>query len=326
VSDLARFIRTVLGDIDPSHLGVCYAHEHLIIDPSFTTFLTPDFQIDDVNVCTAELREALAAGARAMVDSMPMACGRNVLKLAEVARRSSVHVLCPTGLHLAKYYPPGHWSGRIGVDELALLFVREINDGIDANDCNGPTWIGSGHRAGLIKIASGLDRIDEHERKVFTAAAIAHRLTGAPILTHTEQGTAAIEQIELLHAFGVDLTHVVLSHADRRPDPAYHREILSSGVRVEYDSCFRWKGTANPTLDLLAELMPEFPDQIMLGTDAARRSYWKHYGGKPGLAFLIGPFVEQMREREISNDLIRRAFVTTPAHAYQFTEPKGTIP
>ena len=27
-------IRTVLGDIEPKDLGVCYAHEHLIIDPS----------------------------------------------------------------------------------------------------------------------------------------------------------------------------------------------------------------------------------------------------------------------------------------------------
>lgn len=326
MSQFAPFIRTVLGDIAPEHLGVCHAHEHLIIDPSFTTHLTPDFLIDDVEACIAELREALSAGVRAMVDSMPMACGRNVLKLAEVSRRSSVHVLCPTGLHLAKYYPPGHWSGRIGVDQLALLFIREINDGIDANDGNGPTWVGTGHRAGLIKIASGLGGIDDHERKVFTAAAIAHQITGAPILTHTEQGTAAIEQIELFLSLGVDLSHVVLSHTDRKPDVAYHRDILQSGVRVEYDSCFRWQGQANPTLDLLETLMPEFPDQIMLGMDAARRSYWKHYGGAPGLTFLLGPFVEAMRSRGISNDLIRRAFLTTPSQAYQFIRPKGPNP
>ena len=31
------FIRTVLGDIAPDALGRCYAHEHLIIDRSYTT-------------------------------------------------------------------------------------------------------------------------------------------------------------------------------------------------------------------------------------------------------------------------------------------------
>ena len=37
------FVRTVLGDIAPEDLGVCYAHEHIIIDPSFTTVMEPGF-------------------------------------------------------------------------------------------------------------------------------------------------------------------------------------------------------------------------------------------------------------------------------------------
>jgi 5-phospho-D-xylono-1,4-lactonase len=300
------FVRTVCGDVPSESLGVCYAHEHLIIDESFTTFTEPEFRIDDVESCVAELLECHAVGVRAMVDSMPMACGRNVVKLAEVSRRSGVSIVCPTGLHLKKYYPPGHWSGRIEV-------------GIDVNDGCGPEWMPSGHRAGLIKIASGLDRIDAHEHRVFEAAAMAHRKTGAPILTHTEQGTAGLEQVELLRSLGVELGRVTLSHTDRKPDLGYHRELLSSGVNLEYDSAFRWNSAeVNPTLDLLVALVPEFPDQIMLGMDAARRGYWRKYGGAPGLAFLWTTWVERMLASGISRDLVHRVFVLTPTRAFSF--------
>lgn len=323
------FIRTVLGDIAPEQLGVCYAHEHIIIDPGYLTEKFPDFRLDSVELAAAELAQFKADGGDAMIDSMPTG-GRNAAKLAEVSRRSSVHIVCPTGLHLRKYYPEGHWGNRLSAGELAELFIGEITESIDANDLSGPVlkrlpqlapWSRAGYstgQAGLIKIASGLDRIDDRERRIFEAAAIAHRQTGCPILTHTEQGTAALEQVELLRAMGVDLAHVTLSHTDRKPDVAYHRDILQSGVRVEFDSAFRWK-EGNPTLDLLIALAPDFPDQLMLGMDAARRGYWKQYGGKPGMSFLLTDFRPQLRKAGLTEDLLKKIFVSTPASAFRFS-------
>jgi phosphotriesterase-related protein len=178
---------------------------------------------------------------------------------------------------------------------------------------------GTGSRAGVIKVAGGLDRLSEHERAVFRAAAAAHRRTGVPILTHTEQGTAALEQIKILASAGADLRHVVLSHTDRRPEPAYHREILRTGVKVEYDGAFRWKpGQGNPTLDLVRELLPEFPDQIMLGMDAARRSYLRCYGGQPGLDYLLAEFSRKLTAAGVEQELLDKALITTPAQAYAF--------
>lgn len=311
-------IRTILGDIPPEALGICYAHEHIIIDASFTTLQNPEFLLDCVDAATRELTEFHAIGGRAMIDSMPCDCGRNVIKLAEISRRSGVHIVCPTGLHLAKYYDPGHWGNYYSEDELATLFITEITEGIDARDCNGPFPQRTPHRAGLIKIATG-ETITARQEKIFAAAATAHRETGCPILTHTEQGTLGIEQVEMLQKHGVDLRHVVLSHLDRKPDPAYHRDILASGVRVEYDSAFRWKeGQGNPTLDLLVELLPGFPDQIMLGMDAARRSYWKHHGGAPGMNFLLTTFTEQMKSAGLTDDDLQCIFVTNPSQAYTF--------
>lgn len=317
------FIRTVLGDIPARDLGVCYAHEHIFIDRSFTTFSSPDFLLDSVPLAVAELREFHAAGGRAMVDSMPCDSGRNVASLAAISRAAGVHIVAPTGLHLAKYYPPGHWGERLGANALARLFIADILEGADANDYGGPAIERLPHRCGVIKIASGLDRIDAREEKVFEAAAEAHHETGAPILTHTEQGTAAIEQVRLLHRLGVDPAHVVLSHTDRRADRDYHREILSTGVFVEFDSGFRWKpGQGNPTRDLVVFLFEQgLGAQVLLGMDAARRSYWKHYGGGPGLTFLLKDFAESLRAAGLSAANLEAIFVANPARAFRFRVP-----
>jgi len=316
------FFRTVLGDKPAEEMGVTYAHEHLIIDSCYVTRMTPEFLLDDTNACIEELQRLLRIGGRTAVDSMPCDSGRNIRKLAAASQASGIQIVAPTGIHLAKYYDPGHWSHVYTEAELENLFVADIVTGIDAHDYNGPLVARTAHRAGVIKVAT--DRqFTARERRVFAAAAAAHRRTGCPILTHTEQGELALEQVSLLRELGVDLGHVCLSHTDRKPDVGYHREILSTGVSIEFDSAFRWKpGQGNPTLDLLLSLLGDFPDQIMLGMDAAKRSYWKSYGGGPGLEFLLGDFSARMKTAGIGKDLLTRIFVSTPCRTYCF-RPAG---
>ncbi|HEY3755676.1 MAG TPA: hypothetical protein VGL42_05965 [Opitutaceae bacterium] len=315
---MSAIFRTVLGDKPAEEMGTTYAHEHLIIDPCYATRITPEFLLDDTNACIHELLRFFQIGGRTIIDAMPCACGRNVLKLAEASRRSGIHIVAPTGLHLAKYYEPEHWSQTDSEADLETRFVADIINGVDANDYKGPVVSRTPHRAGVIKIATER-QFSARERRVFAAAAAAHRQTGCPILTHTEQGELALEQTMLLKDLGVDLRHVCLSHTDRRPDVGYHREILSTGISVEYDSAFRWKPEqGNPTLALLVRLLAEFPNQIMLGMDAARRSYWKSYGGGPGLEFLLGEFSKRMQAEGIGADLLECLFVNTPRRTYCF--------
>jgi phosphotriesterase-related protein len=314
------FLRTVLGDIPSQEAGVCYSHEHVIIDPSFTTFCNPHFLIDSVERAAAEVLDFRTAGGKTLVDSMPCGGGRNAFKLAEVARRTDTNILCPTGLHLAKYYAPGHWGERLSAEEFANLFVAEIEEGIDGADYNGPTIERTSHGAGLIKVATGERGFTPREEKIFEAAAAAHRATGAPILTHTEQGEGGLEQVDFLRSRGVNIRHVVLSHTDRKPDASYHKELLSTGVMLEYDSAFRWKaGQGNPTEDLVVEMFAAgYGGQILLGMDAARSMYWKSYGGKPGLGFLLNEFVPRLKARGLSQCDIDSIFIDNPARCYSF--------
>jgi predicted metal-dependent phosphotriesterase family hydrolase len=315
------FIRTVLGDIEPEDLGPTHAHEHLVIDGGRVVELNPDFLLDDVDKAVAELEPARALGLAAIVDATPCGFGRNPLKLAEASRRSGVHVVAATGLHLAEWYDPDGWTEHETVAQLAARFVADIAEGIDAHDYRNDVIERVDHRAGVIKIA-GSPELTDRERRVYEAAAIAHERTGCPVLTHCTDGLGAIEQVALLAELGVRPRHVTLSHTDKVIDRGYHREILATGASVEYDQGFRWKpDVENGTLTLLAWMIEDgFDDEVMLGMDAARQGYWTTYGGKPGWTFLLGEFAEAMRTRGITADLQRTIFVSNPARAFAFAE------
>lgn len=318
-------VRTILGDLDAADLGPTHAHEHLVIDGGVVVQLSPEFQLGDVDRAVAELEPAVRRGLRSIVDAMPCDIGRNVIKLAEISRRSGVNVIAATGLHLARYYPERHWSETASVEELARLFAAEITDGIDAHDYGGPLVQRTEHRAGVVKVASNRDRLSERDERLFEAAAIVHAATGCPILTHCQDGTAALEQVALLTRHGVPPGSITLSHVDRVVDRGYHREIVAAGAFLEYDRGFRWqKSEPNGTLQLIEWMLEDgHGDRILLGLDASRQTYWTTYGGWPGWAYLLGPFSERMAERGIDEAARHRLFVDNPATALSFVEARG---
>ena len=318
LSDLP-FVRTVLGDIAPEEMGLTYSHEHVIIEESYPTLGNPLFLLNDTDKVAKELQRFYEAGGRTMVDTMPADCGRNVLKLADVSRRTKVNIIAPTGIHLEQYYLPNHWRYAYTEEQLTALFVADVVTGIDAHDYNGPYVQRTTHKAGMVKLATGDERISRHQEKIFHAVVNTHRETGAPILTHTNFGKHAMGQVELFEKLGADLQHVVISHVDRYQDIGYNRELLQTGVRVEYDSAFRWKEGTNWTYKLLEALLPEFPDQITMGMDAAKNSYWQAYGGKPGLNFLLTTFKDELQKMGLSQ-YYENIFFKTPAKLYSFSK------
>ena len=314
------FVRTVLGDVEPAALGVTYAHEHLVIDAGRPVDLSADFLLDDVDRMAAEVADAMRYGLAAAVDAMPADCGRNPAKLAELARRTGLRIIAATGLHHERFYGPSHWSVRATEGDLADLFEADIADGIDTRDYSGPIVRRTSVRAGVIKVAGSGGGPSDRDRPIFVAAAEARRRTGAPILTHCENGTGALEQVDLLTGSGVAPTAICLSHVDKLVDRQYQREILATGVFVEYDHAFRWGDRPNGTLQLIEWAIEDgLAGQIMLGMDAARQGYYRAWNGRPGLAYLLTEFTALMTERGIGEDVRKRLFVENPARAFAFS-------
>lgn len=303
-------VRTVLGDIGPGELGVTYLHEHLIIDHPLIVDRFPHISLPSVEDAVAELGHCTTAGVETMVDAMPCASGRNITKLAEVSLHSGVNVVAATGLHAAKYYVGVPWAMEASPQALAALFIADITEGIDRFDYTGPIVERTDHHAGIVKMATTGERPIPAEERLIEAVAITHRATGCPILTHCEEGRGGAAQVERLVSHGVDPGRVTLSHTDKVTDPSYHRELLDTGVNLEYDQILRQSpDTERGTIWLLGEMISEgrLP-QLMLGTDGARRSLWTELGGSPGLAHL-----HRTVDRIFDEETSRALFIDNPA-------------
>jgi predicted metal-dependent phosphotriesterase family hydrolase len=313
-------VRTVLGDVAPEDLGVTYLHEHLIIDSPLIADTMAHIHLPDPDEAVSEMRLCLSAGVSTMVDTMPAGSGRGVVRLAEASRRSGMHIIASTGLHTAKYYDTVLWAKTEDADGLAARFIADIEIGIDRLDYLGAGVDRTDMRAGIIKAATFHEPDPRRDRRVFEAAAIAARQTGAPVLTHCEAGVGGLEQIELLSEFGVPLHRVVLSHTDKVDDLDYHKALLESGVNLEYDQALRHSGEAvGVTANLLASMIEEgFLAQLMLGTDGARRTLWSALGGTPGLSWLASGFRLAMSEAGVTDDDQRALFVRNPRRFLAF--------
>lgn len=314
------FIRTILGDLPSEKMGITFSHEHVVIEENYVTLNQPAFLLNDVEKISAELTGLKTLGCSTMVDTMPVNAGRNPIKSAAIARQTGIQLIVPTGIHLEQYYPASHWRYTYTEDQLSDLFIADIELGIDQFDYNGPIVNRTAHRAGLIKLATGDEPITRHQEKIFRAVVNAHLATGAPILTHTNAGQHALAQTEYFAKLGANLQHIVLSHVDRNRDLDYHHALMQTGVSVEYDSAFRWKtGTENWTYTLLKKLLPSYPEQITVGMDAAKNSYWRAYGGKPGLDFLLTTFVEELNQRDLGH-YFKAIFIENPARIFSFEQ------
>ena len=305
-------VRTVLGDVPSERLGMCFAHEHLVIDGGVAKLVNPEISLQRVEDAVAELAPCVAAGLRAVVDAMPADAGRNVVKLAEISRRSGVHVIAATGLHHARYYGERHWGELLEPPEMAELFAGELEHGIDAHDLNGPVVRRTDHRAGVVKAAGSLDGPSDRDRRVFEAAAIAATRAGTALLTHCEAGTGGLEQLRLLDDLGVPADRVLLSHTDKVVDRGYHRELLATGAWLVYDQGLR---TPDDTARLVGWMVEDgHTDRLLLGTDGARRSLWSVLGGSPGLAALATDLGGRLAG-ELGPAVMDAIWVANPARA-----------
>ncbi|MCX4572772.1 phosphotriesterase [Streptomyces sp. NBC_01571] len=294
-------VRTVLGDVPPGELGVCDAHDHLF----FGSPLLPGQELRDASAARAELASFREWGGRSVVQWTPYGLGRRAADLPLLSRDTGVHVVAATGLHQAAHYAPelpAELRGR-----LAEVFVTELTEGIGA----------SGVRAGIIKVAGGFHGLDAHARWTMTAAAEAHRATGAPIAVHLELGTAGLDVLDLLCGeLGVPPHRVILGHLNRSPDFVVHRQAAEAGAYLAFDGPSRANHATDWRMpDALRALADAgFGHRLLLGGDtttAAARSV----DGGPGLPYLLRRIRPRL-ELALGAELVGRILTENPGRAF----------
>jgi phosphotriesterase-related protein len=90
-------------------------------------------------------------------------------------------------------------------------------------------------RPRFIKIGVNRGPLDELDRKLVRAAAITSRETGLTIASHTGDGAAAVEQLEIVTAERVSPAKFVWVHAQNERDHRLHEKVARAGAWVEFD-------------------------------------------------------------------------------------------
>jgi phosphotriesterase-related protein len=285
-------IRTVLGDIRADGAGVCQCHEHLFIEKGKPCRIAPVLYMDDIEKSAAELSGYRRAGGSLVVDAQPVYAGRMAENLAAASKKSGVHVVASTGFYKTAFYEDGAYIENWSEEAMADLYVSEFEKGMLASGQAGFARMEA--KAGIIKTAvdSGGIYRDSLYPKLFSAAACAAVQTGMPVMCHIEQGADALQVVDFFVKKGVAPGRLLICHLDRaRIDPIYHKEVLQTGVFLEYDTINRTKYVSNRQEAGLIMTMLEagYEDQILLSLDTTNARL-RAYGADMGLDHIIKEF------------------------------------
>lgn len=294
---------SVLGTLTEKEMGHTQPHEHVYIVGTIDQIRCKEICINNFPASMEELKLYKAAGGQTVVDANPLATGRDVLALRDLSRLTGVHILATTGYHIPKFYPADHWIWNSSVEKLADLFSEELEIGMYQDG----TWYWPEYRtdmkAGLIKAMiheAGLK--DPKTVKLLTAAGLAAKRTGAPLMLHTE-GVDVLEAIDLLAGkLGIPEKKLLICHVDRQvKDLSVHQAIAKTGVYMEYDTItlFEFHNVASELRMLRAMIDDGFLNQILISTDPTTDRL-KNYFGSVGMDYILTEFIPLMKEAQFS--------------------------
>jgi phosphotriesterase-related protein len=198
-------------------------HEHVLVDFIGADEIRPGrYDRDEVfRIARPKLEELTRLGCRRILDCTPNFLGRDPELLARLAETVHLEIWTNTGLYGAANhkYVPGFARTETAA-QLAKRWVRESRE----------AWCPR-----FIKIGVNRGPLDELDRKLVRAAAITSRETGLTIASHTGDGAAAVEQLEIVTSERVSPGKFVWVHAQNERSHQLHEKLARSGAWVEFD-------------------------------------------------------------------------------------------
>jgi predicted metal-dependent phosphotriesterase family hydrolase len=301
-------LETVLGSLECRDDFIWDAHVHLWARP-FEAYEDADLVLQEEDAVERELEEFYSAGGRVVVEYSPLDFHRSLETVMRISSRSKVAVLVGTGF----YRSPG-------LD----VFLRRNSD-VDIYDfIRNEALYGekqTGVRPSFLKWSTSLDKITAAELMSLNYICRLHRETGLPVVTHTQRGNLAMEQIELLEKNGVDLSRVLIAHLDMKQPllEQFFLPALGKGVCVSLDQLGKAKyGTDQSKVEMIKKLCAAgYSDRIHLGTDIGRRSDLRIHGGNGSYGHIPCTFIPLLRQMGVEQALIRKLTNYNPCEFFR---------
>jgi phosphotriesterase-related protein len=243
-------------------------HEHVMVDFVGAEQIRPGrYDRNEVfRAARPKLLELAALGCVRLQECTPNFLGRDPGLMARLAEATGIEIWSNTGLYGAaehKYVP-----GFARMETAAQLAARWIAEAREP-------W-----RPRFIKIGVNRGPLDELDRKLVRAAAIASRETGLTIASHTGDGAAALEQLDIVIGEKVEAAKFVWVHAQNERDRAVHEKVARGGAWVELDGI--GPGTAAAHLESVRNLAAKgLLGRVLISQDAG----WYHVGEPGGGAY-----------------------------------------
>lgn len=306
-----KIFRTVLGDIPLSELGLILPHEHLFTDlrgPASKDYAQSNPE-SVLNTMHPFLTAAEEAGVTALIECSTVGVGRNIEILRYLAENTKIHIIAPTGIYREAFIPKKYLNSSI--DDLVKLWIHEITQAIEPSES----------KAGFIKIAVSDEGPTSLEERNIRAAARTSIVTGATIASHTIGGQAVLEEITILLDEGLNLEKFVWVHADSEPDLDIHRDVITMGAYVEFDSIGQPGLDPSETVNkVMALIKSNKGTKILLSHDAG----WYqpgHPNGHPeggirGFTTISDEFIPLLRMKGLDEQTVKLLTEENPKRAF----------
>ena len=198
-------------------------HEHILVDFMSADQIRPGrYDPDEVfRIARPKLEALRNLGCRRFLDCTPNFLGRDSDLLARLADATRLEIWSNTGLYGAanhKFLPD--FARTETAEQLAKRWVAETRE----------SW-----RPRFIKIGVNRGPLDKLDSKLVRAAAIASGETGLTIASHTGDGAAALEQLEIVAAEKISPAKFVWVHAQNEKNNEVHERVARAGAWVEFD-------------------------------------------------------------------------------------------
>jgi len=309
-------VMTVRGRIDAERLGATLMHEHVMVDFIGADKVSRD-RYDPERIFTTALpylKRAAELGCRTFVDCTPAWLGRDVSILHRLSVATALNIITTTGYYGARkhVFIPAH-AYKESAAQLAGRWTHEFERGID----------GSKIKPGVIKIGVDAGPLSEINSKLIAAAALAHMRTGLTIGSHTGDGVAAMQQLDILEKRGVSPKAFIWIHAQSEKDKELHVRAAKRGCWVEFDGVNT--GSVQRHLDLVKSMADAgFLDRTLISMDAG----WYHIGEPGGGNYrgyesLFTEFLPALR-KNFSDGQVERLIVGNPQQALALRVRRGS--
>jgi phosphotriesterase-related protein len=291
-------------------------HEHVLVDFVGASSVSPA-RYDAAEVFKAvlpHLQQVRKLGCATLVECTPAYLGRDPRLLKRLAEASGVHILSNTGYYGAAQdkFLPAH-AYRETAEQLAGRWIREWERGIDD----------TGIKPAFIKTGVDNGKLSEIDAKLVRAAALTTRATGLPIASHTGDGVAAREELDLIERAGVPASAFIWVHAQSERDEAFHVAAAKRGAWVEFDGISETSVTRH--VDLVRRMKAEgLLGRVLVSHDAG----WYRVGEPGGGRFqpydtLFTMFVPALKASGFTDAEVRQLLVDNPRAALRRPSPSA---